>query len=105
MSSSSFFCKVLHADDWLFPECLERMVELAHSRPSVGLVSSYCLVGPRVCLDGLSYPSTHVSARDVCRQTLIGGVYVFGSPTSHLIRSEFIRRRSDFYDEVTFPRH
>src|SRR5256885_10350008 len=29
ISPESKYTKVLHADDWLFPECLERMVELS----------------------------------------------------------------------------
>ena len=33
ISPMSMYCKVVCADDWLFPECLERMVGLAESRP------------------------------------------------------------------------
>src|SRR4030067_1311700 len=29
ISPHSKYCKVVEADDWLFPECVERMVELA----------------------------------------------------------------------------
>ena len=29
ISPDSKYTKVLHADDWLFPECLERMVQLS----------------------------------------------------------------------------
>ncbi len=44
-SPSSRYCKIVSADDWLFPECLERMVELAEAHPSVGIVGSYQLSG------------------------------------------------------------
>src|ERR1041385_2860178 len=29
VSAESRYCKILSADDWLYPECLERMVALA----------------------------------------------------------------------------
>jgi hypothetical protein len=83
----------------LFPECLARMVELAEAHPSVGVVSAYRLEETRVTLHGLPYPSTCVSGREICRSVLRGGLYVFGSPTSLLIRSDLIRKRPKFYDE------
>src|SRR5947209_17742650 len=30
----SRYCKFLHADDWMYPECLERMVAVAERHPS-----------------------------------------------------------------------
>lgn len=99
ISPESKYCKVVHADDWLFPECVARMVEVAEANPSVGIVSAYRLDEDRVNLDGLPYPSTVVPGRDVCRLTLLGGPYVFGSPTSILIRSDIVRSREKFYDE------
>jgi glycosyltransferase involved in cell wall biosynthesis len=95
----SKYCKVLHSDDWLFPECLERMVVVAEAHPSVGIVSSYRLDENQVNLDGLPYSSTFVSGSQICRQTLLGELYVFGSPTSILIRSDLIRKNTPFYNE------
>src|SRR5918996_5973266 len=43
--------KVVHADDWLYDDCLERMVDLADRHPTVGLVSSYRVDEDRVDLD------------------------------------------------------
>ena len=37
ISPVSAYCKVVSADDWLFPECLARMVGLAEASPSVGM--------------------------------------------------------------------
>ena len=105
ISAQSKYCKVLHADDWLFPECLCRMVEVAEANPSVGIVGSYRLDGVRVNLDGLPYPSTVVPGQDICRLTLLEKLYVFGSPSSLLIRTSLIQDRSNFYDEMNFPRH
>ena len=99
MSPESKYCKVVHADDWLFPDCISRMVEVAEANPSVGIVGSYRLEENRVTLDGLPYPSPVVSGREICRLTLLADLYVFGSPTSLLIRSDLIRSRAAFYDE------
>lgn len=100
ISSKSKYCKVVHADDWLFPGCVTEMVKVAEANPTVGLVGAYVLKGDRVVCDGLSYPSTVVPGREICRRSLLGGgFYVFGSPTSLLIRSDQIRSRQEFYNE------
>jgi glycosyltransferase involved in cell wall biosynthesis len=103
ISTQSKYCKVVHADDWLFPDCVEKMVHLAENNPSVGIVGAYALRGDHVWLDGLPYPSTVVPGRELCRQTLMQwGHYVFGSPTSILMRSNDVRKRHDFYNELNF---
>jgi len=99
ISPESKYCKVVHADDWLFPECIARMVEIAEGNPSVGVVGAYRLDEDRVNLDGLPYPSTVVSGHKMCRWSLLGGPYIFGSPTSILLRSNLIRKRRRFYNE------
>jgi glycosyltransferase involved in cell wall biosynthesis len=99
ISPKSKYCKVVHADDWLFPECIEKMVEVAEKNTSVGIVSAYRLDETRINLDGLPYPSTIVSGRLICRLSLLENIYVFGSPTSTLIRSSNIRARDKFYEE------
>ena len=105
MSPASRYCKVVHADDWLFPECIERMVAVAETNSSVAVVSGYRLEDADVTLDGLPFPSTVVDGREICRRTLLGELYVFGSPTSLLIRSDAVRSRTPFYDEAHYPRH
>jgi len=105
ISLESKYCKVVHADDWLFPECIEKMVVIPERFPSVGIVGAYRLDGVRVNLDGLPYSSEIVSGRQICRDTLLGGPYTFGSPSSLLIRSENIRKRLHFYDENNFSNH
>jgi len=98
ISPESKYCKIVHADDWLFPECIAHMVAVAEAHPSVSIVGAYGLRGNQVVWDGLPYPSTVVSGREVCRRTLLGGFYVFGSQTSHLIRSDLIRSRKEYYN-------
>ena len=101
ISAAARYVKPVHADDWLFPECLARMVALAEANPTVGLVSAYALEDGWVDLDGLPYPSTVVPGRDICRLSLLGGPYVFGSPTATLVRADLVRARERFYDEAS----
>ena len=67
-SQESSYYKVIHADDCLFPDCIERMVRLAEAHPSVGLVSSYRLCGKRVTCDGIPYKCEVMSGKE-SRQT------------------------------------
>jgi glycosyltransferase involved in cell wall biosynthesis len=99
ISPQSKYCKVVFADDWLFPQCLLEMVKVAEAHPSVGIVGAYALDSTKVLWDGLPYPSTFVSGRTLCRGTLLGGPYVFGTPTSLLMRSDLVRARESFYNE------
>jgi glycosyltransferase involved in cell wall biosynthesis len=102
IAPESRYTKVLHADDWLFPECLERMVDLAERHPTVGVVSAYRLEETRVTLDGLPHTLTVVPGREIARSTLLGEPYpfLFGSPSSVLLRSDRIRERDPVYNEA-----
>lgn len=100
LSPQSKYCKMLLADDWIFPECLERMVAVAEANPAVAVVGAYGLDGLRVMWQGLPYPSTVVKGPEIARATLLGGPYVFGSATSTLFRAELVRGRDPFFDEA-----
>src|SRR6266852_5456579 len=102
ISPLSKYCKVVAADDWLFPDCLERMVGLAEKYPSVAIVGAYGLAGAKVVWIGLPYSSTVVSGRQACRLRLLGGEYFFGAATAVLFRSEIVRSRPAFYNESNF---
>jgi glycosyltransferase involved in cell wall biosynthesis len=99
ISMSSKYCKVVYADDWIFPECIMKMVELAEAHPTVAIVGAYGLVGNTVKWVGLPYTSAVMPGRDICRQTLLGNLYVFGNPTSILFRSDLVRASESFYNE------
>jgi glycosyltransferase involved in cell wall biosynthesis len=92
MSPASKYCKVVSGDDYIFPECLERMVGLAEANPSVGMIGSYSIAGKGLTCIGLEYERKVMTGRDICRATLLGGPYVFGSPTSLMYRSDLIRK-------------
>jgi glycosyltransferase involved in cell wall biosynthesis len=102
ISPESKYCKVVLADDWLFPECLMKMVALAEAHPSVGLVGAYGLHGDgtHVMWRGLPFPKTVVTGKEVSRLRLLQGRYVFGAPTATLVRADFVRKEMNFYDEA-----
>lgn len=108
ISPDSAYCKFLSADDWLFPEFLTRMVDVAKAHPSVGLVGSYQLSGHgsnwrnwHVRWSQLPYPSTFTPGREICRVHLLGGEYVWGTPTSVMYRADLVRGREEFYPNAT----
>ena len=99
ISNQSKYCKVVAGDDWLYPECIEKMVRIGEEYPSVSIVGAYTCRGTSVVWGGLPYTTRVVSGRKLCRDYLMGGRYIFGTPTSVLYRSDIIRRRYAFYNE------
>ena len=99
ISPEAKYCKVVSADDFIFPECIELMVELADTHPSVAIVQAYRLRGNRVAGDGLPYPSTVVPGRDVSPLAPARTIVDFRAPTTLMYRSDIVRSRPSFYDE------
>jgi glycosyltransferase involved in cell wall biosynthesis len=94
----SAYCKVIQADDFMFPQCLELMVGLAVAHPSVGVISGYRIKQDDVDLVGLPNTQSVVTGSFILRQSLLGGPYVTGSPSSLMLRADLVRRCDPFYD-------
>jgi len=107
VSPNSSYIKFVHADDWIFPECLTRMVEVAESDENVGLVSAYRLEEDRVSLDQLPADAPLVpgagsftmNGQHVARAILRDKVSVLGSPTSVMFRSKMLPSDGQFFSE------
>ncbi|HEY5907212.1 MAG TPA: glycosyltransferase family A protein, partial [Vicinamibacteria bacterium] len=100
VSPESKYCKVVAADDWLFPECLERMVRLAEQNSSVAVVASYNLLGTTLMYgEILPYHPAVMPGREACRRRLLGGKHIFGAASLGLFRADIVRRRPAFYNE------
>ncbi|MBI5584168.1 MAG: glycosyltransferase family 2 protein [Deltaproteobacteria bacterium] len=97
IAPESLYCKVVQADDWIFPECVSHLAALAEANPRVGIVSSYSLSGIRVINKGLPYTIQTLSGKELCRRHFLAPMFVFGSPSSVLFRSEIVRQRDPFY--------
>jgi glycosyltransferase involved in cell wall biosynthesis len=100
ISPFSKYCKMVLADDRIFPRCLERMVAVAEAYPSVGVVSAYEQCGEQVRITGLPAKQTLVEGREACRQFLLGRLLLFGSQNSVLYRADLVRSRDPFYVET-----
>jgi glycosyltransferase involved in cell wall biosynthesis len=95
------YCKLVMADDWLFAQCLEQMVDVAERHPGVGLVGAYYLKGIDVLGTGLPYGPDSFPGRDVCRAQLLEGRFFFGSTSSVMYRADLVRARDPFFDVDT----
>ncbi len=103
MSPASRFCQFVSADDWLFPQCLERTTALAEKYPAIGIVSSYRLEARAVRHDGwFEYNQELVSGKEVVRRQLLGDAYVMGSLSSVLLRADLVRSVDPFLDETVW---
>ena len=92
ISPGSRYCKMVLADDWIYPSCIAEMVALAETDPEIAIVSAYYhrdkhLHGSGLPCDAPDQVTTVVPGRDVCRLYLLGGCYVLGSPSTELNRS------------------
>lgn len=100
ISPHTKYCKVVAADDALFPECISQTVRLAEENPSVAIVGAYTLRGGatnwRVVFDGLPCATSVVSGREACRWHLLGGTHYLGIPTSVLYRADLVRGTTHF---------
>jgi len=102
ISENSKYCKIVQADDYIFPECLRLMVTTFERSDTIGLVSSYSLRGDTILESGYPYPMTVFSGRDCAQWYLRTGIYIFGTPTTVMYRSSLVRQQQPFYDDGLF---
>ena len=103
ISPAAKYCKVVSADDFIFPECLERMVEFGEAHPSAGIIGSYQLSGDFIRWQGFAYPQAVLTGVEMCRRVFLGGdnSFGFGSPTSILYRADLVRETPEFYPNAS----
>ena len=99
IAKSSLYCKVVQADDFIFPDCLRLMVQRFAQSESIGLVSSYWLKGNELRGSGFPFPATVLPGKEMARLYLRTGLWVFGSPSAVMYRSSMIEKGRPFYDE------
>jgi glycosyltransferase involved in cell wall biosynthesis len=99
VSPSARYVKIVQADDWIFPECLERMVAIGESHPTASIITAYRLRGKEVCGTGIEWPNECVPGRLAARLQLLEGRFFFGSPTTVMYRACLLNARRPFYSE------
>jgi glycosyltransferase involved in cell wall biosynthesis len=98
LSNSSKYCKLIQADDWLFPDCLQLMVRIFEQSETIGLVSSYWLEGDTLCGSGYPINIPIFRGRDCAKWFLRTETRVFGSQSTVMYRSSVVRERKEFYN-------
>jgi len=100
MSPRAAYCKVVQADDWIYPECVEKFVRLCEENPTVTLATAFRLDGDRVGLKGLLPESRSVfSGREIVRDFFFDVRRdMFGSPTSYFLRAKQVRESPPFFN-------
>jgi len=103
ISSAAKYCKVVSADDFIFPDFIMRTVEVAEANPSVGMVGSYQLSGSIIKWQGFPYPKAVLPGREICRRIFLGGdpTFGFGSPTSIMYKADLVRGNGEFYPNAS----
>lgn len=89
--------KIVQADDWLYPSCLEQMIRIGNLDHEIGLVASYHHQGNTVKGWGLPIERQIFDGKEACRYQLRQGIFFMGSPTSVMYRGSVVRSRHPFY--------
>ena len=96
MSPDSAYCRILHADDTMYPDCLEKCIAIAERNPSVGIVGSLRLRGKTIQCEGLPRNRDVFSGPEIARSFMSEQVFAL-APTSNMVRSNLVRSRKPFY--------
>lgn len=97
ISAACDWVKLVDEGDWLFDDSLRQMLELATEHPKVAVVSSYWLGEKHMGGVGLKPECTVISGKEACRLHLLGGAFLFGSPSTLLYRSDLLAERQPFF--------
>lgn len=106
ITPDSTYCKIVQADDWIYPNCLEEMIAAAQAAPNVALVGSYSLYEPMPGLSdttyvgntGLEHTCRLLPGTEAARRYLVDYIPMFGSPTCVMYRTSDILAKTDFYN-------
>ncbi len=101
ISDASTYCKIVQADDYIFPDCLQLMVRAFEQSESIGLVSSYWLDGTELWGSGLPRQTTMLPGKEFGRR-LLRGTSLLGTQTQVMYRASLVRHHEAFYS-VSFP--
>jgi len=100
ISDRSTYCKMLLSDDWMYPECLRKMIDVAETSPRIALVSAYRLLGDQPNCFGVPVERSSFSGSEPCRWQLLGTAFPFGSESTVMYRAQVVRQRApSFFPE------
>ena len=96
ISPDSRYCRILHADDTMYPDAIASAVAVAEKAPSIAVVGGLRLRGEHIECTGLPTDQSVFSGRDVVRGYIRGEFYAL-APSSMLVRADLVRARHPFY--------
>lgn len=100
ISDRSRYCKMVHSDDWMYPQCLEQMINVAETDPRIVLVSAYRLIGDKPDCFGVPVERATFKGDEPCRWQLLGTAFPFGSQSTVMYSGPEVRRRApSFFPE------
>ncbi len=100
LSQHSRFTKVVLADDWLFPRCLQEMTALGAEYPSIGLISAYRFLGERGIAHGIPLSTRFYEGREAARKLIRDSIFMIGTSNTVMYRSDLVRARGErFFPE------
>ncbi len=103
ISGRSKYCKMLLSDDWMYPECLVRMIDVAEANPRIALVGAYRLIGDQPDCFGVPVEQSSFPGTQPCRWQLLGTAYPFGAQSTVMYSAKVVRDRApSFFPENRF---
>ncbi len=96
-SPQARYCKLLPADDWIYPDFIFKLVEVAERHPSVGIVSCYAANINGVRSVKLPLEEEIFPGREAVRSYLLGASDFFWTPSTVLYRASLVRSHVPFY--------
>jgi glycosyltransferase involved in cell wall biosynthesis len=97
ISPDAKYCKLVSADDWIYPESIAKLVDLAERQPSVGIVGSYASNGSGVRWVNLPLGDEIFAGREVARSYLLGAIDSFFLPSTVLYRASLVSAADAFF--------
>ncbi len=97
ISPRAKYCKLVSADDWLYPGCIAALVDLAERQPSVGVVGSYSVNDDGVRFEGPPLGEEVLGGHEAVRRYLLGAIDSFFLPSTVLYRSSLVRAADHFF--------
>jgi glycosyltransferase involved in cell wall biosynthesis len=97
VSPETKYFKIIPADDWIFPEFLQEMVDLMELHPDVGICSSYRIDGNTIRGNGINYYDGNViDGQKIIAGELTQKFDLTGSGNSVLYRNDALKKLSHY---------
>ncbi len=80
------------SDDWMFPECIEKMVALHEKDDQIGAVYGYRLQDKYVDCDGMDISEGQIfDGKEILRRSMTKGLYIYGGLGSMLFKMNALK--------------